>query len=1070
MKTASNNLLSTLKNNYSVESKHRLRAEWNMNRYVVPSVTVNADNTYLGAFPLNSVVSAERPVSSGIVKASTDNGLLANPADNLPARYYAVSSDDPYQYWLSQNSGTSPISGGGYGFATDPTITITYAAPVKTNKLTFLIENNFNTLVQSTVSIQTSFNGSWSPVANNITFDSKGKSSLFYQGSSWTVTEGSYLTQTLQIYGIRLTIKSVGKSQQPAAIIEISPRWVRDLSEYVISMSVDEELSDNSFISPIGVASSNQAGVTLSNTDGVFNSNKLTSPYYNILDRNVIFTGEVGIRTGTDFEYTTLFTMLSQSWAGGTSEEVQVSLEDSSSQMKIVVPPKVLFENVSVGYIISYLCDIMGFTNYQYSPSDLDISQRVDYFFTDGEKTLWEVISDLSLGTQTVVYFDSKNILQIKSRNSFLRAGRDATWNVNYDKVGSALPDLISYDEENQYEANSVDVLYTPTKTSDFNNGQPKLEVVWEPEDTVVLRAGALQRDMTMTDTKIVISSTKAATWPYEGLVSIDSEIIRFRGKTYRYFTNSISFTDVVIYSQEEKDRYDAMTPDLLTYRNYFYGELSVVQRGVNGSPINYHDRGVAYGNVWKGYITEDGVANPWTWDGGISVADSIMTLTTNYTFRETNNYCARNNGFANPTPGNKVHFGTRIRFREGYSPNNVGEAGIFFASNQNNFVGYWVSLRLTEAVEANNRFRNEVAIWGRLEDKLTTTFDHKPLEIRRGVWYDVDVTFEITATHDHIISVFVNGVAIAYTKLAGDQRIITGGGQHGIQVGNFSSADFEYYYSTYGSIESMPDTSTFYDTVKGGFSNGMVQSNWYKTAFYDDLGGLSGTKSFVGAIYFDDFGSIVHEVREFDVSFEKPVLYSKPYVTNEKVVVPAYYGTPFGAHFVMINAGREDAIVKGEDTVTYGVDNAVTQSTFIYGRQIYQEDEEKINIFSQPNINRRGTQKTQFGSPWMQNKATAQDLASWVVKQWGTPSKSASVEVFGNALFEVGDIVTVTYLPKDIYDRKYYVNRISHTYEKGLVTNLSLRSVAGDVPISIYSQNTGSVGGYLGQSVYISE
>jgi len=1068
MKNASTQLYNTIRNDSSVTSNHRVVAEWNMNRYIpITSVTVNDDNVNLDAFPIKSVAYPERPSKSGIVKMATDNGIIAEPEDNLPARYYPVATDDPYKYWISKPSSRVIVAGGGYRFSNNPELSIRYSQGARVNKLHVLVENNFNQVNSATLEVKTQLGSeSWSVVSSNLSFNAEGKGVLYYQGSSWSASEGNYIGNSTVIYGIRLTINAVAKSEQSVAVIEISPRLVSDISQYVIDLSVDDELSDVSFTSPIGAASANQASLTLSNTDGAFNNDNASSPFYGLLDKNVLIYGDIGIKVAGVFQYVRMFTMLSQNWSGQISEEVRVDLEDDSSRMKLSQPPKMLLQDINIGKAISILCDIMGYTNYLYTLSNLDGSQTIDFFIVDGEKTLWEIISELSVGTQTVVYFDAYNTMQIKSRNTFLNQNRDATWRLEYDRNGSAQPDIISYEEEYLMEANSVDVVYTPTKLSEFNNGQPKMEVVWEPEDTMVLRASPLSLNLDIGGKTITIPPEKAATWPFEGMLHIDSEVIRFKGKSYEYWTNSAVSTIVKINSLEEQKRYDAFTPDTLRYRNKYVGILHVTARGVNNTPVAKHSRSTE--ETWDGYITEDGVPGPWVWQGGYSVNNSIMTLTTNYTFREQNNYCVRNQSFANPAPGNKVHYGTRIRFREGYSPNNVGEAGIFFASNPTNFVGYFISLRLTEAVEATNRFRNEVSIWGRMGDTWTTTYDHQPLEIRRGVWYDVDVTFEIAANHDHVIVVFINGVVVASTKLSGSNRIITGGGQHGVQVGNFSSADFEYYYTAQGDTSFAPDTSTLHDEIRGGFANGVVQSNWYRTAFYDDLGGLSGTKHFRGNIFFDDFGAIVHEIREFDVTFEKPVVHSKPYVTNEKVAIPAYFGSPFGAHFVMINAGREDAIVKGEDSQTYGSDNTVTQSTFIYGRQVYQEDPETINIISQENINKRGVQKIQFTSSYLQNKETGDELARWVVKQWASTIKTANVTIFGNPLIEVGDIVTVTYVPKGIYDKKFYVNKVGHNYSAGLETNLVLRSVANDIVVSMNSNNTGSAGQTLPGTVYI--
>lgn len=1034
---------STIENNFHIYSDIKLTAEWNMNRYVTPNVDTYTNNGPLESFPAESVIETHRPTKSGVIRAFVENAFLYAGSNVPDARYYPVSKDDVYKYWITHNSQTNAVSGV-YRFSGPPAVIITYASAVKTNKITILVENKFNNVVESKVEIKTSVNGSWTTVSTNPTVSNTGMITIYKNFGSWSQIPNDYMDSDILIYGIRFTVNAVSKGGLPAGIIEVSPRLEKNLTQYVITTSTDEEVSDVSFVSPIGAASSNQSSVTLSNTDNIFNNDNTASPFYGIIDRNVKMTSEIGIKTANGFEYVRQFTMFTDSWTGQKTEEVQVSLNDSSSAMQSIFVPKVILFEQTIGQIIAILCDITGFTNYNYELDSLDLNQVVQYYWTDGEQTLWDCISKLAEGTQTAAYFDSYNILQIKSRSAAF-SNTTPDWVANYKKVGNKLPDIISYSEDNELEANSVDVIYTPTQVSELNNGTPKMEVAWEPEDTLTLRAAPLRLTISNSDKGFVIPEDKAAYWPYEGLVNIDSEIIKFKGKSYHYNPSRGVTKSQMVYSKEEKDNLDALTPADMLYKNRFSGNVGIAERGVYNTQINDHSNGILPYNSFEGFITEDGVASPWNWQGGISVADSAMTLTTNYTFKETNNYAVRAGNGISLGPGQTCHYGTRIKFKEGVSPTDKGEAGIFFSTDPNDFVGYWVSIRTTDAVEATKRYRNEVSIWGRLADKWTTTFDHQPAEILRGVWYDVDVTQTITQTGAHAISVLINGVQVASVVLTGTQRVTTSWAQnrHGIQVGNHTAAEFEYYYASTWAPDSF-DSSTFYDRVKGGYSSGFVQRNWYNYAFYDDDGRkvsdyYAGPSS---GIFFDDFGSYVHEVREFDVKFEFPVLYSKPYFSNERVDCPKYVGHPFGATFTLVNAGRSDAILKGEDLITFGAENSVTQQSFIYGRKIYQEDPETINVKNDAMIRRRGEIKTEFNSQWLQNKPTAQALSEWVVKQWAGGIKYASLELFGNPLIEVGDVIEVNYEPKSIVNKKFFVVAVETQYDAGISTSLTLHSV----------------------------
>jgi hypothetical protein len=193
-----------------------------------------------------------------------------------------------------------------------------------------------------------------------------------------------------------------------------------------------------------------------------------------------------------------------------------------------------------------------------------------------------------------------------------------------------------------------------------------------------------------------------------------------------------------------------------------------------------------------------------------------------------------------------------------------------------------------------------------------------------------------------------------------------------------------------------------------------------------------------------DEFGPVVHEVREFDVKFSKvPVQHSRLYFSNEsQVLCPEYNSTSFGAKFILANRSRANAVVHGDDSLSFGADSVVNQRLMVYGRPVTQAEEQSITVTDDNAIRRRGEVSLDITSDWIQSKASAQALGDWIKLHWAGGCDELQVEVFGNPFLQLGDVVSVNDPLKNMTPatHKYFVNEISNSYDKGLKTSLVLR------------------------------
>ena len=141
-----------------------------------------------------------------------------------------------------------------------------------------------------------------------------------------------------------------------------------------------------------------------------------------------------------------------------------------------------------------------------------------------------------------------------------------------------------------------------------------------------------------------------------------------------------------------------------------------------------------------------------------------------------------------------------------------------------------------------------------------------------------------------------------------------------------------------------------------------------------------------------------------------------------------------------MANISRVPAIISGEDERTAAGNGTINHKLFVYGRPVIQKDALQLVKEDAWSIRRRGTIEVEYASPWIQNKDEAERFGDWLTTHWSHSDSTLEVEVFGNPLIELTDVVHVKYKHIDAY---FYVVGISNTFEAGLTTQLSLRKAA---------------------------
>jgi hypothetical protein len=1058
MLTASTAVQNTIKQALAVIASPRVIIEWNHNRYKAISAVDNwgssteAQNAYdPDVFPIESIADPLRP-TAGILLGKTGEGIVTSGySDAVDAyRTYTASPDSKYKYWTSQeDSGTTANGGGGYTIdSTKASPYVVYASSVWTNKIYLCFETSWAKPV--VYNIDTTTDGTnWTTVATNVVPASDGSVTLYRQsGGTWT-SSVTYANPT-QLRGVRVVCSSVSKQNAFLNVIEMGLRLEDDVTSYLIDYSVDMEISEADFVAPIGKISSNSGSITLSNLDGRFNNDAPVSDptplYRGLIDANAKVTIDLGIDSsaygGSAYEYLRVATMYSDTWA--SDDEVStVELRDASKFLQELFPVRMLMSNVTVGKAVWRMLDSVGFNNYEYSRAAAENANKIPFFWTDSEKTVWEQIQDICLTTQAAVYFDAFGVLQIKTQQAafdFTQVG-SPVWTFDYALNGSKQPDIIKLTPGTQYEANKVTVHYKPTALAIDSRGKPSQEQVWAPEGDVVLRSTALKADMTSSQMFFNIDPKDASYWPYSGMVNIRGELIKYDGKQYRYVDKTNTWQTKTIKSTDEKLHVDKdLSSATLGYQNYFTGKMIVTQRGFDWTTAASHDTTIA---TWKSAGPAFGAVggSQTTWTGGLDhlPADSIMRMTGRSTWTDTTFYEAPHSQVWAQSPTN---IGMRFRFPKSPSGSSA-HGGIFVHSNSAMNSMYLIDIVSTDYLDSTDArtSRDEVRIMKRDAGSLTSLNgrgeEHMIIE---GIWYDVDLLVK-----GDIISVFINGkltASITDASLAKTAKL-------GPYIRGYTVMDLEYFY--YASQAGWPDpdtdNSSYLDLINGGYySDQHYRDGFYRTR---EAKRKHGKRSITyqqkyAQRFFDEFGILVHEVRPYTIDFEKgPVTYSDLYFSNtSQVVCLEYIGTSFGASFILANASRYNSVVNGDDELTYR-GNTINQILRVFGRTVQQQDEKTIEKKNAAAIKARGEVALDIASDWIQTEDHALDLANWIADHWSTPADEVEVEIFGNPLLELTDVVGVNYplLNMTSTTHQYFVTKISQQYgEGGLSTTVTLR------------------------------
>lgn len=376
--------------------------------------------------------------------------------------------------------------------------------------------------------------------------------------------------------------------------------------------------------------------------------------------------------------------------------------------------------------------------------------------------------------------------------------------------------------------------------------------------------------------------------------------------------------------------------------------------------------------------------------------------------------------------------FGSSMFFTANINKVN-GSGGIGFFTGNSGMTGYFVLIQTT--ANLSDTADKEVKIIKMVNGKKVVLKDSqtsgKELSgILGGISYKVDIVVKATTTK-RTINVYINNFKI--TAVDTDSETSTDPVDLVLPItsqiamfANTGKVSFDYIYAS-------PITEEQYGT-------GVLENIYEGRYGLKTLSFLYGDKVISDRFispeqlpFLEEFGTVAREIRKVKIKYEarpgEPVYASIG--INKFVSVLGQRLSSFGAEVYVIN--NSGTYVPLDDSNLYSF-SIIGNYVVTTGQHEYVSNQLSETTVAEPVI---------FESAWIQTEPDAKNLSSWIENQWSKQQQVVELEVFGNPLISVGDVIAINY-PKNDLDgtQKFIVTSVNNSFKEGLSTSLTARSI----------------------------
>ncbi len=1089
MITVSDATKDLLKKGYSISTSAGAVMEYNLNsmvEYIKPTtipenIVHDYSNAFKKLFPIDTIYKPFRPLAPGIKYLINTTNNTDTPVNSFEPprdislgtkpRLYYPGPDMVYKYWLAPKNTNINLS---LEYFSDEAKTVPKLVPA--NKIIARFETSHDTPTSWTISGVKQDNTTIT--ASGTAINSSGEATIYYNGTTWSTTEPATYTTTQYLKKISLTAVN-SNTGKLIGVIEFSPRWVLPIDSDIVSFMINKETSaDDGSIVPVGIITANYLSMSLmkphttSRSIVEYNVKNTIDNTKIYLFKNAVIKPHVNIGDGTSSQKTVQGTFYVNSWSISEFGDASVEATDAAKILQDTLCPQLLVQDSPITAIIKRVLDSVGFSNYKINVKrtndviDDDSIPSLSYWWSDGDKTVWDVLQELCRDIQMNAFVDENNVLNFYSRNLIYDKSATPSWTFTSEEIKTGqtvtyAPNIIRLSSREIFSANQVRVRYaTAFIAANSTSSSP----LWTSEDSF-LGAGSLSTDINDDTTVFQLSpNTINSARPdkvldaFSGYVMINGEIIEYDGLWYQYVPAGGSVPiPVLIKSQSDIWKYEALKKP--GYKNFYpTGEYNIKTRGalstskathkktlgsyVNGAgetdanKFNKYNITLATPDVAK-LVPGVGLVTSPARTSGSTASKSFLMVSNLDKDKKTFDIVVKPFNSIN-TSISYMSCGTRMFFdSQDVSPEQVGGIGFCLDSTGKN--GYYILIRTT----AFAGLQKDIMIVRVLNNKLTVLKDSQQTStktmsgIYAGSSYSVDVLVKRESvsggTFKNTITAFINGYKITAVDSGSDSvndyippTSITK------NIGLHCGQGIAYFEFVYAKSIDEPTYKTK-NSSKAYQYNGLYADDTL-SMLYGDLIYNNGkdVADQSGSLY--EFGTIGREIRKVKESYQdRPAVPIQVRTANNKfVTVLDQRLQPFSAEAYLLNNTSTSVVLH---------DNNYT-SLYILGNKIQRSG--AIDYDTDQSTDSENKESVVFDSSWIQTQEDAKALAEWIKSNSLNKGKFIDMTVFGNPILSAGDIVTINYpiLGMTETSDKYIITRCSLEYSEGVTTTVSCRAI----------------------------
>ena len=986
-------------------------------------------------------------------------------------RLYYPGPDIVYKYWLAPKNTNIDIS---LEYFSDEAKTTAKLVP--SNKIVARFETNHDTPTSWTISALKQDNTTIT--VSGTTLNSNGEAVAYYNGTSWSTTEPTTYTTTQYIKKVSLQAVN-SNTGKLIGVIELSPRWVLPINSDIERFTINKETSsDDNSIVPVGTITANYLSLSIIKHHSTskqiveYDRNLSIDNTKIYLFKNAIIKPYINIGYGSTTDKVPQGDFYMTSWTLDEFGKASIEAMDAAKILQETLCPEILVESSPITSIIKRVLDSVGFSNYKINVKkedgkvDDDSIPSIAYWWSDGEKTVWEVLQELCRDIQMNAFVDEYNILNFYSRNYIYDQSITPVWTFTSEemKTGATtdyLPNISTLSTKEIFSANQVRVRYSTAYVSTNSESSSPL---WKGPESF-LGAGSLDTDISddseifrLNPNTINSARTDKVLDAFSGYVLINSEIIEYEGLWYQYVPISGSTpVRVLIKNQSDIWKYAALAKP--GYKNFYpTGEYNIKSRGALSTSKSNHKKAL------DSYINKSGESDPNKFNlyniilatpdtaklkagvglisspakpAGETVQKSFLAISNLDKDKKTFDIAVKSFNSVD-TSEDFFACGTRMFFDSQLNtPEQVGGVGFCLDSTGKN--GYYLLVRTT----AFSGLQKDIMIVKVRNNKLSVLKDSQQTStktlagIYSGSSYNIDVLVKRESmsgnTFKNTITVFINGFKITATDSGSDSvneyippTTITK--NVGLHCGQ-GVAYFEYLY-----VKSIDEAEYKEKSLNKSYQYNGVYSDDTVSMLYGDIIYNNGNTTIDQSDSIIEFGTVAREIKKTKIKYD------------DRPAIPIQFRTSLNKYATILDQrlqpfGAETYVLNNTST-TVILDDADKTSFYVLGNKIQRSG--AIDYDTDQSSDSENKESVVFESSWIQAEEDARILAEWIKSNILNKGRFVDMTIFGNPLISAGDIVTINYpilgmLPSS---NKYIVTRCSLDYEEGLSTSISCRAI----------------------------